>query len=161
MRSVEKKIIIIKRNIVEKNSNEKSFSTQILRFIVTMKSRVVKMIETLTQLKFSVDEFQTEEFEINIDVNATKSQNENDFVSKNDFEKNISNKMQKITNEKLKTKTELQRRFDEINARKKRLLLQRRFRETKTNEIAEFSERISVFIKTLNKIKKQKKNSSS
>ena len=152
MRFVEKKMIIIKRNVVEK-----SFSIQILRFVVTIKSRVVKMIETSTQLKFSVNEFQIEEFEMNIDVNATKSQNENDFVSKNDFEKNISNEMQKITNEKLKTKIELQRRFDEINVRKKRLLLKRRFHETKTNEIAEFFEKISVFIKTLNKIKKQKK----
>ena len=50
-------MIIIKRNVVEKKSNEKSFSIQILRFVVTMKSRVVKMIETLIQLKFSVDEF--------------------------------------------------------------------------------------------------------
>ena len=56
--------------------------------------------------------------------------------------------MQKITNEKIKIKIELQRCFDEINARKKRLLLKRRFRETKTNEIAKFFEKISVFIKT-------------
>ena len=100
-------MIIIKRNVAEKKLNEKSFSIQILRFVVTIKLRVVKMIETLTQLKFSVDEFQTKKFKINIDVNATKSQNENDFVSKNDFEKNISNEMQKITNKKLKTKIEL------------------------------------------------------
>ena len=151
-------MIIIKRNVIEKKLNEKSFSIQILRFVVTIKSRVVKIIETLTQLKFSVDKFQTKKFEMNIDVNATKSQNKNDFISKNNFEKNISNKMQKITNEKLKIKIELQRRFDKINVRKKRLLLKRRFRKTKTNEIAEFFEKISIFIKTLNKIKKQKKN---
>ena len=113
-----KKMIIIKRNIAEKKSNEKSFSIQILRFVVTIKSRVVKMIETSAQLKFFVDEFQTKKFEMNIDVNATESQNENDFISKNNFEKNISNKIQKITNEKLKTKTELQRRFDKINVQK-------------------------------------------
>ena len=123
-----------------------------------MKLRVMKMIETSAQLKFFVDELQTEKFEMNdIDVNATKLQTENDFVSKNDFEKNISNEIQKITNEKLKTKIELQRYIDEINVRKKRLLLKRRFRETKTNEITEFFKKISVFIKTLNKIKKQKK----
>ena len=155
-----KKMIIIKRNVVKKKSNEKSFSIQILRFVVTMKLRVMKMTETSRQLKFFVDEFQIKKFEMNIDVNAIKSQNENDFVSKNNFEKNISNEMQKITNEKLKTKIKLQRRFNEINVRKKRLLLKRRFRETKTNEIAEFFEKISIFIKTLNKIKKQKKISS-
>ena len=102
-----KKMMIIKQNVVEKKLNEKSFSIQILRFVVTIKSRVIKIIETLIQLKFSVNKFQTEKFEINIDINATKSQNENDFVSKNDFEKNISNEMQKITNEKLKTKVKL------------------------------------------------------
>ena len=118
----------------------------------------MKMIEILTQLKLFIDEFQAEKFKINIDVNATKSQNENDFASKNDFEKNISNEMQKITNEKLKTKIELQCRFDEINVRKKRLLLKCRFRETKTNEIAGIFEKISIFIKTLNQIKKQKKS---
>ena len=92
---------------------------------------------------------------MNIDVNTTKLQNENDFVSKNDFEKNISNEIQKITNEKLKTKIELQRRFDEINVRKKCLLLKRRFRKTKTNKITKFFEKILIFIKTLNKIKKK------
>ena len=40
---------------------------------------------------------------------------------------------------------------------KKRLLLKRRFRFTKTNEIANFFKKISIFIKTLNKIKKRKK----
>ena len=92
---------------------------------------------------------------MNIDVNATKSQNKNDFVSKKNFEKKISNEMQKITNEKLKTKIKLQRCFDKINVQKKRLLLKRRFRKTKTNEIAKFFEKISIFIKTLNKIKKK------
>ena len=99
-------MIIIKRNVAEKKLNEKSFWIQILRFVVTMKLRIVKMIKTLIQLKFSVDEFQTKKFEMNIDVNTTKSQNKNDFVSKNDFKKNISNEIQKITNEKLKTKIE-------------------------------------------------------
>ena len=56
---------------------------------------------------------------MNIDVNATKSQNENDFVLKNHFVKNTRNEMQKITNKKLKTKTKLQRHFNEINVRKK------------------------------------------
>ena len=99
MQFVEKKIII-KRNVAEKKSNEKSFSIQILRFVVTMKSRVIKIIEMLIQLKFSIDEFQIKEFEMNIDVNATESQNENDFVSKNDFKKTFRTKCKKLRTKK-------------------------------------------------------------
>ena len=44
-----------------------------------------------------------------------KLPNENDFVFKYNSVKNIQNKIKKITNEKLKTKIELYRRFDEIN----------------------------------------------
>ena len=52
---------------------------------------------------------------MNIDVNATKSQNENNFVFKHNFVKNIQNEMQKITNKKLKTEIKLKRYFDKIN----------------------------------------------
>ena len=73
-----------------------------------------------------MNKFQTKKFEINIDMNATKSQNKNDFVFEHDFIKNIQNEMQKITNEKLKTKIKLQYLFDKINIR---------FCKTKINEI--------------------------
>ena len=50
-------MIIIKRNIVEKDLNEKSFLIQILQFIVTMKLRILKMTKILTQMNIFVDEF--------------------------------------------------------------------------------------------------------
>ena len=47
------------------------------------------MTEMSIQINIFVDKFQTKKFKMNIHVNATKSQNENDFVFEYNFVKNI------------------------------------------------------------------------